>query len=130
VAIAGCGGSGDPRQNDLSGAATFGGEPIPAGSIVFEPDASKGNSGPQGFADIRGGKYDTGDTGKGTIGGPYIVRITGFDRVEESEFEPATALFDEYRIEADLPKETGKMDFDVPADAPKSGAAGGSVTDI
>lgn len=131
VSAAGCGGNGDPRQNNLSGNVTFGGKPIPAGSIVFEPDASKGNTGPQGLADIRDGKYDTSATGKGTVGGPYIVRITGFDRVEENEYEPATPLFAEYKIEADLPEETGKMDFEVPADAPKkAGKSGGSVTDF
>ena len=131
VTVAGCGGNGDPRQNNLSGNVTFGGKPIPAGSIVFEPDVSKGNTGPQGRADIRDGEYDTSATGKGTVGGPYIVRITGFDRVEENEYQPATPLFAEYRLEADLPDETGEMDFEVPADAPKkSTKSGGSVTDI
>lgn len=131
VTVAGCGNDGDPRQIDLSGTVSFGGKPIPAGSIIFEPDSTKGNSGPQGVADIRDGKYDTSATGKGTVGGAYVVRITGFDRVEESEYAPATALFDEYRIEVDLPKETSKMDFEVPADAPKkSGSQTGKVENI
>ena len=129
--VAGCGNNGDPRQHNLSGTVTFAGKPIPAGSIVFEPDSAKGNSGPQGAADIRDGKYDTKATGKGTLGGPYIVRITGFDRLEENESQPATRLFDEYRIEVDISEKTDVKDFDVPADVPNtSGSFGGNVTDI
>ncbi len=117
--MAGCGGGDGPERYDLSGTVTFAGKPVPAGSIVFQPDTSKGNSGPQGVADIRDGKYDTSD-GKGLIGGPHIVRITGFDAVAASEDDVVHALFAEYGIQADLPRKSGTMDFEVPADAPKA----------
>ena len=121
LSIAGCSGDDGPRRYDLSGTVTFDGKPIPMGSIIFQPDSSAGNSGPQGAAEIRNGKYDTSDR-KGIIGGPHIVRITGFDGVAENEMEVVPPLFAEYQIKSDLPKESGTIDFEVPADAP--GAAG------
>jgi len=115
----GCGDDG-PKRYDLSGSVTFGDDPIPAGTIVFEPDSSKGNSGPQGVAQIVDGKFDTSDGDKGPIGGPHIVRITGFASLPESENDPVQPLFQEYNIEIDLPTESGPMDFKVPADAPQA----------
>lgn len=113
----GCGGRGDgPPRFDVSGTATFQGQPIPVGSIIFEPDASKGNSGPGGFARITDGKYDTHrEAGQGTVGGPHLVRITGTDGKPSDEYAPeGSALFPEYRTTVDLPKERTTHDFDVP----------------
>lgn len=110
----GCGGADGPTRYELSGSVTFDGNPVPAGQIVFEPDSASGNSGVQGYAEIRDGKYDTRD-GKGVIGGPHQVRVTGFDRFSEDESDPAKPLFPEYVITEDLPKETTTKDFDVPA---------------
>lgn len=114
--LSGCG-SGDtgPKRYQLSGKAQFKGQPIPAGQIVFEPDSSKGNSGPQGAAEIRDGKFDTRNGGRGTIGGPHRVRITGYDGVSQDEMHPAKQLFPEYKTTVDLPKQDGAHDFDVPA---------------
>jgi hypothetical protein len=114
--LAGCG-SGDtgPKRYQLSGKAEFNGQPIPAGQIVFEPDSSKGNSGPQGAAEIRDGKFDTRNGGRGTIGGPHRVRINGYDGVSQDEMHPAKSLFPEYTTTVDLPKEDGTHDFSVPA---------------
>lgn len=119
ASLVGCGGDSGPKRYDLSGTVTYDGKPVPAGTIIFEPDSSKGNPGPQGVAEIRDGKYDTSKNGKGLIGGPHIVRITGFDRATEDETTTAEPLFSEYKIEVDLPKEGGTKDFEVPADAPK-----------
>ena len=120
VSAIGCGGSDGPKRYDLSGTVTFDGKPIPAGSIIFQPNASAGNSGPQGAAEIRDGKYDTSANGKGMIGGPHIVRITGFDGIAETEMDIVKPLFAEYQIEVDLPEESGAKDFEVPGDAPKA----------
>ena len=76
----GCGGGG-PTRYELSGKATFEGKPIPHGRIVFEPDASKKNAGPQGFANIKDGQFDTSDGGQGHIGGDHLIRVEGFDAV-------------------------------------------------
>ena len=96
------------------------------GQIVFEPDRSAGNSGPQGFAEIRDGKYDT-TTGKGTVGGVHIVRISGYEggaaggvSEEGSETEgSATELFAGFQTNADFPKEASTMDFAVTSDEVK-----------
>ena len=115
----GCGGGGDgPDRYDLSGNVTFKGSPVPAGRVVFEPDSSAGNSGPQGFSQIENGRYDT-SIGKGTVGGPHIMRITGLSSAAapENEDTPVEPLFAEYQTKADLPKEKSTMDFDVPASA-------------
>ena len=35
------------------------GQPVPAGRVVFEPDASQGNRGPASYAEIEAGHYRT-----------------------------------------------------------------------
>lgn len=118
--LTGCsGGASGPQRYEVSGSAQFDGKPIPAGQIVFEPDSTKGNSGPQGFAEIHDGKYDTRKEGRGTIGGPHRVRINGYDGISQDEMHPAKTLFPEYQTTVDLPKENGTHDFNVPAGAKK-----------
>lgn len=48
AAVVGCGSNDAPDRFHISGKVTFAGEPVPAGQIIFEPDASQQNSGPQG----------------------------------------------------------------------------------
>ncbi len=112
LALGGCGGPADQRF-DVSGSATVGGSPIQQGSILFEPDLSKGNHGPAGFAVIKDGKYDTAIDGKGTIGGPHIVKIIG----SVADSDTAGSLFSDYQTSVDLPAQTASQDFDVPASA-------------
>src|SRR5262245_34690546 len=77
ILLAGCSGTKDDRLR-LSGAVTYDGQPIQFGEILFTPDGASGNSGPQGIAKIREGRYDTGDMG--IAGGPTIICVTAFDR--------------------------------------------------
>src|SRR5205807_6772258 len=74
LAAPGCGGS---RGVEVSGEVTFDGKPVPAGRIYFNPDVTKGNDGPQGYAEIHDGKFDTSKGGKGACGGPTVVVISG-----------------------------------------------------
>lgn len=113
-ALAGCGGPAGPPRYTLSGTVTHGGKAVPAGRIVFEPDGSKGNSGPAAYAEIEGGRFQT-PSGKGTIGGPHRVRIAGFDGSGGGESPEGRPLFAEFLTTAELPKENGTRDFDVPA---------------
>ena len=126
----GCGGGGGgPGRYDLSGTVTFDGKPVPFGQIVFSPDASAGNSGPQGAAEILNGKYNT--AGKGTIGGPHVVHITGLPSkpTAANEENPIQPLFPEYRTNADLPKQKSTMDFEVPASAATAAPAAGTAAE-
>src|SRR5688500_2760123 len=103
----GCSNNG-PQRFRVSGTALVGGKPIPYGEIVFTPDGSKSNSGPQGIATIRDGKYDTAAEGKGIAGGPTVVRILGLTA------QGGTVLCEKDDIVKDLPREDSVQDFDVP----------------
>lgn len=115
--MGGCGG--DQVGNRLTGKVTFNNQPVPAGSITFDPDGAKGNTGASGWARIKDGVYDTAaEGGQGVAGGPMVVRIEGYDGVKiDEERLNGKPLFPEYRVQVDLPKEGGTQDFDVPASA-------------
>jgi len=102
----------------VSGKVTYDGKPVPAGRVIFEPDAAKGNTGPQGFAVITNGEFDTARPGsKGSIGGPMLVKIDGFDGVPRGEEGPplGTPLFPAGDVqELDLPKADSTHDFAIP----------------
>jgi len=115
IVVAGCG-ERAPTLYHVSGTVTFGGKPVPAGSILFEPDTTKGNQGPAGYAQIKDGKYNTQAGGRGTVGGPHRVRIMGLSGVRIDEDSPeGVPLFPEYTTQVDLPKQNTTQDFDVPA---------------
>lgn len=110
-----CGGGGGGKRFDLSGKVTFNGAPVPAGQMIFEPDPAAGNSGPPGHAEIVNGVYDTAKNGKGIVGGPHVIRISGLSGPASSPgIKP---LFREYVTKKDLEKKTATADFDVPASA-------------
>ncbi|HWL08387.1 MAG TPA: hypothetical protein VNQ76_08285 [Planctomicrobium sp.] len=114
----GQGNSDGPERFQVSGIVKFDGEPLPFGTIVFEPDSSKGNSGPQGFAEIKNGVYDTGlRDGRGSTGGPMVISIQG--KTEEVVTEGSTGrfLFQDFHMEKDLPKEKTTLDIDIPKEA-------------
>lgn len=122
----GCGGGETgPQRYRVSGTVTYGGMPVPAGTIVFEPDASAGAKGPQGTARIEDGKFDT-DTadGRGVVGGTHIVRISGSKspseaKVDSSGESVAPVLFTNYTTKVDFPKEASTHVLDVPPSAGK-----------
>lgn len=116
--LAGC--SSGERTYNLSGAVTYKGKPVPAGHIVFEPDTKTGNNGGPGFAKIKDGRYDTRVLeGRGTVGGPHLVTIYGLDGIPKGELLNGTPIFPEYMTTADLPKQDGQKDFEVPVGARK-----------
>lgn len=115
--LVGCGQSG-PLLFDVSGAVTYNGQPIPAGTVLFQPDASQGCSGPAGIAVIRNGRYDTAEkSGRGVVGGPHIVQVIGFDGKPVDDMCPdGEPLFPDYTITIELPKENTSHDISVPAE--------------
>lgn len=119
--LSGCGGRSDGRL-DVAGAATFEGEPIVYGSVVFIPDTAAGHKGPTGLAQVTNGRYDTRQEGsQGVLPGKHIIRVTAYpsapvhhedETVEVTQVEP---LFVNWEITADLKSAT--FDIVVPADA-------------
>lgn len=114
LAVTGCSqGDGQPR-NRAQGAITVDGKPIPFGDIVITPDDTKKNSGAQGFAYIRDGRYDTGTAGgKGYGGGPAIVKVTGFDKeggklICDAEFAVEFPASGDASKDIEVPKEKAK----------------------
>ncbi len=118
LALSGCGSDGPPRYS-LSGKVVYNGQPVPSGLVVFEPDNSKGNKGPQGFSEIKDGVYRTDKFGRGAVSGPLIVRISGYTKASGGE-GTATVLFPDYLTQIDLPEEATTFDFEVPAAARKA----------
>jgi hypothetical protein len=98
---------------DVSGTVTHDGKPIAKGLIFFDPDAGKGGKGSQGFANIENGKFDTAAQGKGVRGGPYTIRINGFDGKVGPEAPFGAALFPEHQFNKELPAEKQTLDYDV-----------------
>ncbi len=85
--------------------------------VTFTPDVGHGNSGPQGYAEIRNGRYSTrGRDGRATVGGPHAIAVLGFDGKNPTEESPhGRRLFPEYQLEHDLPQGRGTLDINVPA---------------
>ena len=116
VISAGCGKSGPPVYH-VAGTVTFKGELVPAGTVLFQPDESQGCTGPAGIARIKDGKYDTaGEGGKGVVGGPHLVRITGLDGKPVEMAPEGVPLFPEFTTKVDLPAEDSSHDFAVTND--------------
>jgi hypothetical protein len=119
LAAAGCGPKRPPLHR-TEGAVTFAGRPVPRGVIVFDPDVTKGNRGPQGFALIKDGRYDTAAPGcRGTAGGAMVVRIDGSEPLPGAE-DSTTAdrpLFPTHEERVDLPAAAAERNFQVPARA-------------
>ncbi len=112
-ALPGCGGG--PRLYHVSGQVSYGGKPLPAGVIWFDPDIAKGNDGPQGYAMIKEGQFNTeAPGGKGVVGGPHIVRIEGFDGQPGEELPLGRPLFTDFQKALDLPKAPTTLNFEVP----------------
>lgn len=97
----------------IHGAVTYDGQPVPTGTIYFEPDTKAGNSGPGSLAIIRQGKYDTSEA-LGVVGGPHVVRIEGYDGVAHGDNLDGKPLFAAYQTTEELPTKSSEVDFDVP----------------
>jgi hypothetical protein len=114
----GCGEGDSVQRVDISGNVKFRGAPIPKGRIDFFPDASKGNSGPAGYAVIEQGTFNTQSAGRGPIQGPQRVRIVGFDGIREAVEEGSEMgkpLFEAYETTIDIKPEEKRIDLEVSA---------------
>lgn len=112
LVAAGCGNSG---MYHVAGQVTCDGQPLPAGVLYFDPDVTRGNDGPQGYAMIKDGRYSTSAVGgKGVVGGAYVARIEGFDGRPGQELPLGRPLFTDFTQTLDLPAADSQQDFAVP----------------
>jgi hypothetical protein len=114
LAAAGCS---EDRTYDVKGTVTIGGAAVPAGVIWFEPDITKGNTtGPQGYAQIKDGKFDTRADGRGIRPGAYTIRVEAFDGRPANELPFGKPLLNPpYETARDFPAEATEITIDVPA---------------
>lgn len=116
VVLVGCETKAD--RFDLSGSVTYDGKPVPAGYMAIKPDVAAGNKGPGAAATINDGRYATRE-GRGTIGGPHIVTIVGFDGKEYTMpggiANPMGKQLFKVEVKADLPKENATRDLEAVA---------------
>lgn len=106
----GCG-FGDSRV-DLHGKATYDGQPVPGGRILFTPDKSEGNQGTATVADIVDGQYRT-RPGKGAAPGAYEVTIYGTDSTTATETHD-NSLFPPFQTTLLVSVKGESHDFDIP----------------
>lgn len=97
----------------IHGNVTYDGQPVPKGTIYFEPDTKAGNSGPGSVAIIRDGSFDTSEA-LGVVGGPHLVRIEGYNGIAHGDNSDGQPLFPVYETTAELPTNSTSIDFDVP----------------
>jgi hypothetical protein len=108
----------DVRRFRVFGRATFDGKDLPAGRIYFEPDSSRGNSGASGYAEIVEGRFDTDKNGKGSIGGPMIIRVNGHEKPTSlnDESSPVRTYVRDYEERVELPKGATEWNVAIPKD--------------
>lgn len=114
-------GCGDAKLSHVSGKVTFDGRPVPAGKVYILPDATQGNTGGSGFADIKDGVFDTKLAGgQAAPPGRVIFAVEGIDPVPPPNAAPdvtATVLFPRYEVSGELPASASTKDIEVPAAA-------------
>lgn len=114
VLVAGCSKPpSGPARYPVAGKVFFGGEPVPRGTIAFEPDTQAGNSGPGGYGTIIDGRFST-HPRMGAVAGPQLVRIAGFDGRTTPEMIDGMPLFPEYTTTVELPAKAATIDLEVP----------------
>ena len=101
------------------GDVTWKGKPVPSGVVYFSPDTKKGNRGPQGFALIKAGHYDTrAAKSKGCVTGPLVAVVQGCTGEGISgTFPYGRPLFAPHELSLDVPAEGGELDLVIPDSA-------------
>ncbi|MDR0336009.1 MAG: hypothetical protein LBI18_02865 [Planctomycetaceae bacterium] len=107
----GCNPAGLPTY-PISGTVLYNNEFVPGGQIVFTPDSSKGNFGPQCIVSIVDGNYNSAPAG--TIGGAMIVEISGVhDYKETDEGRLGKTFFSSHEERFEIPRKPFQKDFNV-----------------
>lgn len=86
--IAGCGPSNGLDLAKVRGKVTYNGQPIEYGTIMFEPDESRGTTGPPASGSITsGGSFilSTDESGDGAIVGSHRVAVMGLEPMPQAQ---------------------------------------------
>jgi len=108
---------GGPEQYRIAGKVTLDGAPVPAGTIYFEPDPAKGNTGRQVFTDIKNGQYVT-QAGRGCIPGAVLAIINAWDGEAVGDYLLGSPLHEPVTIPFEMPSEDTTRDFELADLAP------------
>lgn len=109
--LAGCSQDDGQERYRVSGKVTIDGKAVPYGEILLTPDAAKGNSGAQGIATIKDGRYDTqGSRAPGVASGPVVVQVTALS-------DASGKLLCEHEFQMEVQKADTTHDIDIPASA-------------
>jgi hypothetical protein len=107
------------KRYDVAGQVSWNGEPLKAGYILFDPDAKKGNTGPQGLAIIANGRFDTrAKGGRGVSPGDQILDVSGYDGANATEDNPLGKLvFLGYKKSESINQNNFDLNIQIPKDA-------------
>jgi hypothetical protein len=104
----------------VTGPVTYGGVPVMTGEVLFTPDGTRGNGGPQAVAVIRDGRFDTaGSRAPGVGGGATVVRVTG-------ALDGAGRRIVRHEFTAELPREDQEFSIEIPSTV-EAAAAGPEI---
>ena len=94
---AGCG-DGEPTGTTCPGRVTFAGQPVVSGRIYFAPDPARGNDGPQGYAAIEDGRYDTAKGGEPAASAGRSSSASTATARRRPDYPHGKPLFIEYKV--------------------------------
>lgn len=128
VCVLGSGSCRGAKLHGISGRVSFGGKPVPSGTVTFEPEGAGPGRGPGLVAQIKDGRYSS-VPNTGHAGGPHRVRIVGFDGVSTTldgkpggmELPTGKLLFAPFETTVELPKTSTTRDFEAPFPAVDAG---------
>ena len=109
LAVIGCGPQNTGRY-EVSGMVYRNGQLVAAGDLIIEPDAAKGNKGPQARAFIKQGKFAT-QPGQGAVAGSVVVRVLARDGVAHPEAPDGLLLGKPLELRVELPAADSEQEF-------------------
>jgi hypothetical protein len=109
LALAGCRGG----ALAVTGTVTRGGNPLPAGTIAFEPEPGTGTTGPGASARVQDGKFEIARD-KNLVPGHYVVRVGPEPLGSGADLKTAPPQFKPWETKVELRPGGGPLRFDVP----------------
>jgi hypothetical protein len=109
LALAGCG----EKYVAVSGTVNYGGHPLAAGYVTFEPEPGSGTTGPGATAPVTDGRFEIPAAEKLTPG-KYVVRVGPPLLGSGMDAKVAATTFTPWVTKAELGPGTGPLTFDVP----------------